>query len=221
MNATLIPANEYRRERWKNGLGWTREVLRWPGGEGDWDWRVSIAEVDKPGPFSSFPGVERELMLLSGEGMRLDFDDGESVELRPPHGRHRFAGERALQAELFNGPTQDFNLMWRRERVEATLLHRPLVGPMLFFAEPGVRWLAYLLSGRAIVKDQLLPLAMEQGDSVLLEPAAGDRQRLLIEGGGELLLVRVGPPREPGAGVAESTAAEAAAGESAADESAD
>ena len=60
MNATLLPAEEYRRERWKNGLGWTREVLRWPPGADDWDWRISIAEVDKGGPFSSFPGVERE-----------------------------------------------------------------------------------------------------------------------------------------------------------------
>ena len=196
VNATLIPATEYRRERWKNGLGWTREVLRFPPEQPDWDWRVSIAEVDKGGPFSSFPGVDRELVLLAGEGMRLDFEDGESVELRPPHDRHRFAGERALAADLFNGPTQDFNLMWRRERVAATLLHRPLVGPMLFFAEPGVRWLAYLLSGRATVKDQLLPLVLEQGDSVLLEPSAGDHHRLVLEGGGALLLVRIAPLTE-------------------------
>jgi environmental stress-induced protein Ves len=194
VNATLIPANEYRRERWKNGLGWTREVLRWPPGREEWDWRVSIAEVDKAGPFSAFPGVQRELVLLSGEGMRLDFEDGESVQLLPPHGRHRFDGARALRAELVAGPTHDFNLMWRPDRVDATLLHRPLVGPMLFFAEPGVRWAAYLLSGRALVKDQLLPLVMEQGDTCLLEPAEGDHHRLIIEGGGELLLVRIAPP---------------------------
>jgi environmental stress-induced protein Ves len=193
VNVTLIPATEYRRERWKNGLGWTREVLRWPLDSEQWDWRISIAEVDKGGAFSSFPGVDRELVLLSGEGMRLKFEDGESVELNPPHDRHRFAGERALEAELLAGPTQDFNLMWRRDRVEASVLHRPLVGSMLFFAEPGVRWLAYLLSGRAMVKDQLLPMVLEQGDSALLAPQPGDRQRLIIEGGGELLLVRIAP----------------------------
>ena len=136
-------------------------------------------------------------MLLRGEGMRLNFEDGESVELRPPHDRHRFSGERALEAELLGGPTQDFNLMWRRDRVEATLLHRPLVGSMLFFAEPGVRWAAYLLSGRAMVKDQLLPMAMEQGDTALLEPQPGDHHRLIVEGGGELLLVRVAPLGAP------------------------
>jgi environmental stress-induced protein Ves len=193
VNVTLIPSTEYRRERWKNGLGWTREVLRWPDGGEEWDWRISIAEVDKGGPFSSFPGVDRELVLLSGEGMRLNFAHGEEVELHPPHGRHRFAGEHALEAELLGGPTHDFNLMWRRDRVEATLLHRPLVGPMLFFAEPGVRWAAYLLSGRAWVKDRLLPLVLEQGDTAVLEPAAGDNHRLIIEGGGELLLVRIAP----------------------------
>ena len=193
MNATLIPANEYRRERWKNGLGWTREVLRWPRASEDWDWRVSIAEVDKGGPFSSFPGVDRELVLLSGDGMRLVFEDGEQVELLPQHRRHAFAGERALSAELLNGPTQDFNLMWRRDRVSASLLHRPLVGSMVFFAEPGVRWLAYLMGGRALVKDQLLPLALDQGDSVLLEPVPGEHHRLVLEGGGELLLVRIAP----------------------------
>jgi uncharacterized protein len=191
VNVTLIPANEYRRERWKNGLGWTREILRWPEEAETWDWRLSIAEVDKGGPFSAYPGVDRELVLLSGEGMQLHFDDGETVSLMPPHDHHRFAGERALSAELISGPTQDFNLMWRRDRVEATLLHRPLVGPMLFFAEPGVSWAAYLLSGRAVVKDQLLPMAMEQGDTALIQPQHSRANRVILEGGGELLLVRI------------------------------
>lgn len=196
MNVTHIPANEYRRERWKNGLGWTREVLRWPESTDEWDWRLSIAEVDKSGPFSRFPGVERELVLLSGEGMRLDFEDGDSVDLLAPHGRHRFAGERALECVLSSGPTQDFNLMWRRDRVQATLLHRPLVGPMLFFAEPGVRWAAYLLRGRALFKDQILPVQLEQGDTALIEPNDAINNRVILEGGGELLLVRIGPSPE-------------------------
>lgn len=191
MKLTHLPANEYRRERWQNGLGWTREIVRWPEDAESWDWRLSIAEVDKHGPFSAFAGVERELVLLSGEGMRLHFDDGEMVTLLPPHQRHRFAGDRALRAELVSGPTQDFNLMWRPHRVQTTLLHRPLVGPMLFFAEPGVRWALYLISGRALFKDQLLPVVMEQGDTALIEAQPGHANRVILEGGGELLLVRI------------------------------
>lgn len=191
MDITLLPANEYRRERWKNGSGWTREILRWPQDGDSWDWRLSIAEVDKDCPFSVFPGVERELVLLAGAGMRLHFADGETVALTPPHDRHRFSGERPLSAELISGPTQDFNLMWRPERVEATLLHRPLVGPMLFFAEPGVRWAVHVMGGRAHFKDQLRPLQMEHGDSALIEPRHGQSGRVILEGGGELLLVRI------------------------------
>lgn len=191
MNITLIPANEYRRERWKNGLGWTREIVRWPEDAESWDWRLSIAEIDRDCEFSSFPGLDRELVLLSGEGVRLAFDDGEVRELLPPHDRVRFDGEREVRAELIAGPTQDFNLMWRRDRVEATLLHRPLVGPMLFFAEPGISWAAYVISGRALFKDQFLPMVLEQGDTALIAPHVGSANRVILEGGGELLLVRI------------------------------
>lgn len=192
MNLHLIPANEYRRERWKNGLGWTREIMRWPEDAQAWDWRVSIAEVDKPGPFSRFDGCDRELVLLAGEGMRLRFDDEQAtVDLLPPHGRFRFAGERDLTAELVAGPTQDFNLIWKRDRVEASLLHRPLVGPMVFFAESGVRWLVHVLSGHAFFKDQLLPSRLEQGDTAYIEPSSGSVHRLILDGGGELLLIKL------------------------------
>jgi uncharacterized protein len=192
MNLHLIPANEYRRERWKNGLGWTREILRWPEEAAAWDWRVSIAEVDKPGPFSRFEGCDRELVLLAGEGMRLNFaDDQTTVDLLPPHGRHRFSGERDLSADLISGPTQDFNLIWRRDRIDATLLHRPLVGAMVFFSEPGVRWIVHVLSGQAFFKDQLLPSRLEQGDTAYIEPSNGSGHRLILDGGGELLLIKL------------------------------
>src|SRR5690606_14777098 len=64
MRLLSLPANEYRRERWRNERGWTREIYRHPEGSGDWEWRVSIAEVDQDAPFSTFPGCDRELVLL-------------------------------------------------------------------------------------------------------------------------------------------------------------
>lgn len=190
MHRRLLPAQQYRRERWKNQLGWTREIHRHPEGAQDWDWRVSIAEVDHDGPFSAFPGCDRELLLLSGEGMRLVFDDGETVLLEPPHGSLRFAGERPLRAELVAGPTHDFNLIWRRDRVTARVLHRPLVGAMLFFTESDVTWLVHVLRGQAELKHPHLPIRMEQGDSALIEPGEHG-SRAILDGGGEVLLVRV------------------------------
>lgn len=187
----VIPANEYRRMRWKNGAGWTREIHAEPSAD-DWTWRLSIAEIERDAPFSPFPGVDRELVLLGGNGLRLRFEDGEAHELLPPHQRLRFAGERAVTGELLDGRTEDFNLMWRRDAVRAELWHRPLVGTMVVFVDPGSTWVLHLLAGRARI-DGEHPLGwLARGDTALL--TAGDtRMRYPVEGGGEALLVRIDP----------------------------
>lgn len=203
----VIPANEYRRERWRNQLGWTREIhagtVAAPmdaaavpaNGTQPWDWRLSIAEIERDAAFSAFPGVDRELVLLSGNGLRLRFDDGEVQELHPPHDRLRFAGERGVVGELLDGPTHDFNLMWRRERVHAELWHRPLVGPMVIFVEPHTTWAVHLIAGQAQFVDASGLPSLSAGDSAILA-AAGERQRHVLDGGGEALLIRV-EPRSP------------------------
>lgn len=193
----VLPAEHYRRIPWKNGGGWTREILRVPesGDDGEqWDWRLSIAEIERDGAFSLFPGVDRELVLLSGNGMRLVIGGGgESHLLEPPHGSLRFAGEQTIHAQLLDGPTTDFNLMWKRDGVAAQLLHRPLVGTMALFAEPGQRWAVYLLAGHAQLRtgesDAGLPLT--QTDTALITAPADARARCVLDGTGELLLIRI------------------------------
>jgi environmental stress-induced protein Ves len=127
----------------------------------------------------------------------LRFEDGEVRTLEPPHGKIRFAGERGVTGELVEGPTHDFNLMWRRDHVQAELWHRPLVGPMVIFAEPGTAWAVYLLAGRARFADDSGLPPMDAGDTAILQ-AGTERLRHVIEGGGELLLVRISPPDTPG-----------------------
>ncbi|PPT97512.1 HutD/Ves family protein [Xanthomonas arboricola] len=262
LSSRVIPATEYRRERWRNQLGWTREILRL--GDADaWSLRLSIAEIGQDAAFSAFPGIDRELVLLHGNGMRLQFGDAasgmgsdtgtstcaytstgagigigtatsggvsksdsgnsngngngngnegsgadqgdhaasaggdvpgsrhRSCELLPPHQRVRFAGEETVHATLLDGPTQDFNLMWRRDLLQTELLHRPLVGTMLFFADPGSAWAIHLLAGQASFgrESGLLPLAA--GDTAWL--SASTRTRYVLDGGGELLAIRVSP----------------------------
>lgn len=178
----LLPAALNRRERWKNGGGWTREIWREPA-DGEFSLRFSIAEVGSDAPFSDFPGCDRELVLLTGHGMRLVFDDGEDVHLHPPHGRHRFSGERRLHAVLVDGPTTDFNAIWRRDRYAVTCLHRPVAGSFLFFAESGVRWFVHVLSGHIRAGN----CGLDPGDSAWI----GGEGRAMLEGGGEVLLFRV------------------------------
>ncbi|MBF6022687.1 HutD/Ves family protein [Lysobacter niastensis] len=187
----VIPANEYRRERWRNQLGWTREIARWPE-EGDWNWRLSIAEIERDSAFSAFPGIDRELVLLSGNGLRLRFEDGAVHDLEPPHGKLRFAGEASLVGELIDGPTHDFNLMWRRDRVRAQLWHRPLVGPMVIFVEPYTTWAVHLMAGQAHFGDDSGLPALAAGDSAIFT-AGDERLRHVLDGGGEALLIRIEP----------------------------
>ncbi|MDH5824026.1 HutD family protein [Luteimonas sp. RD2P54] len=184
----VIPANEYRRERWRNGAGWTRQIVAVPE-DAEWLWRLSIAEVEQDSAFSRYPGVERVQVLLAGEGLRLRFDDGHRQLLAPPHGTARYCGERAVAGGPVEGLATVFNLMWRRDAVRAELWRRPLVGPMLFFADPGEQWALHLLGGQArFDRDAALP-ALAQGDTALL--SAPRRRRFLLDGGGELLVIRL------------------------------
>lgn len=155
-----------------------------------WQWRLSIAEITAPAPFSPLPGVDRELLLLHGEGLSL-IGAVECV-LATPHARVRFRGEDAVQAAPVAGFAHVFNLMWRRDRVEATLWHRPLVGPMLVFVDPGECWAVHVLAGEARLGSGAMSATLSRGDTALLR-APETRTRHALEGGGEALLLRLVP----------------------------
>ena len=187
--AFVLRAQDYRRMRWRNGAGWTSEVFRFPDAD-DWSWRLSIAEVETDAPFSTFPGVERALVLLEGNGMRLRFDDGETRELLPPGGMLWFSGERPLVGQLVDGPSRDFNLMWKRDRLDAQLWRKPLVGAMVLFVDPGETWVVHMLSGQAQFPGPGGLGEVARGDTAILRGQAV-RTRFALDGAGELLLARI------------------------------
>jgi environmental stress-induced protein Ves len=114
MHRLLTPA-DYRRVPWKNGGGHTLEIASEPPGAGTaaFVWRVSVADIERDGPFSAFPGVDRTLVLLAGNGMRLASASG-TLDVCAPYAPVRFPGESAPDCALVDGPTRDFNLMVRR-----------------------------------------------------------------------------------------------------------
>ncbi len=193
MHIRHLPSFEYQRMRWRNQLGWTREVAREADEHGNERWRVSIAEIDHDSAYSPFPGLRREQVLLEGNGMSLTFSDGRVDTLDPPHGRVAFDGAAAPHCSLIDGPVRDFNLFYDPLQVDAKLRHRPLVGTMLIFAEPRSTWLIYLMGGRVQVRSLGHLLQLEQGDSLRLDNPSDGRERLVMEGGGELLLVSLSP----------------------------
>lgn len=104
---------------WKNGLGRTRELAIHPPGAGmdDFLWRVSVAEVTAAAPFSAYPGIDRVIALLDGDGFTMHLGDGHEHSLTAPCTPFAFAGETPVAMTLAGKPGRDFNLMLRRGRV--------------------------------------------------------------------------------------------------------
>jgi hypothetical protein len=110
----LVRVDAVPSQRWRNGGGFTRELLVWPTAEA-WRLRVSVADIGADGPFSSFPAVERWFAVLDGHGVELTVD-GAAHRLAAGSAPLRFAGDAATACRLLDGPTRDLNLMLRGMR---------------------------------------------------------------------------------------------------------
>ena len=108
---TIVRLIDAAAQRWRNGGGLTRELLAWPSA-GEWQVRISVADIEADGPFSCYPGVERWFTVLQGSGVELHVDDT-TVRLTRGDAPLRFDGGAAVHARLINGPTRDLNLMLR------------------------------------------------------------------------------------------------------------
>lgn len=98
---------------WRNGGGVTRELLAWPAA-GHWRLRVSVATIERSGPFSPFPEVRRWFAVIAGAGVRLALPRG-AVTTTPASDVVAFDGEAAPECQLLEGPTRDLNFMVRRD----------------------------------------------------------------------------------------------------------
>lgn len=111
----IIRFAELKSEPWRNGGGVTRELASHPKAasaqDGAWDWRVSIADVNKAGEFSTFPGMERVLTVIDGELLLLTVDGAEHPleKYRP----FRFSGEAVAYGALPTGDIRDLNVITR------------------------------------------------------------------------------------------------------------
>ena len=110
---------------WRNGGGVTREVVASGGSDPQgFDWRISIADVSQPGPFSAFPGVDRVITLVAGERMDVAIDG--VVHVLGLHESLSFDGASQASSSLPAGPTRDLNVMTRSGRLSAAVAVRDL-----------------------------------------------------------------------------------------------
>jgi environmental stress-induced protein Ves len=123
----IIRYAELKAHPWRNGGGVTREVARHPltppkqtapqaapqntAQDNAWDWRVSIAEVSKAGPFSAYAGMDRVLTVIDGDLLLLIVDGAEHPleKYRP----FRFSGDADSAGALPTGDIRDLNVITR------------------------------------------------------------------------------------------------------------
>lgn len=188
-----LTPDDYRVMPWQNGRGATAEIRRHPRtGEASltFDWRLSLAAIDADAEFSLFPGYDRSILTVDGDGIELVVGGRAPVALGPRAAPHAFPGDEPARCRLLGGPTRDFNVMTRRGHASHTLLRRPLVGPMVLLPEPGVIWAVHVLSGWARPQNDPAATTAQAGDTLLVELAAGDRP-FVLGGSGELALARI------------------------------
>ncbi|MFD3842497.1 HutD family protein [Streptomyces sp. NPDC058642] len=125
MGGDALRWNEYRSVPWKNHGGTTREVasgtvhapLASMEPADGFDWRVSVADVDAGGSFSVFPGIDRVITLVEGEGMVLTVDG--TPHPVGPLSPFAFPGDATTDCRLEAGAVRNMNVMTRRSQATA------------------------------------------------------------------------------------------------------
>ena len=201
MQTNVIPFASLSSQPWKNGGGVTREIAAFPkeaaGAGGDFLWRLSMAEVASSGPFSSFPGIDRTLTLLSGAGLKLDFAEGDDAVLDRLLAPYSFSGDRPCHGRLIGGPVRDLNVMSKRGK--ATHRVRSLLLDEGTWSEALQNEATAVVVGAGEVTARLpdgTSQALALHDTLLLARAVGDPPgyRLTLEGakrGSRALLVEI------------------------------
>lgn len=182
---------------WKNGRGIARQVAVAPAGAGydALDWQVSRPEIAADGPFSRLPGLDRQFMLVSGNGLTLRIrsrDEGVEFE-RPiavPFEPFAFRGEWEVDCALRDGPVEAFNVMTRRGRAGARLELIDATAPQPIAKPADETLLVYVARGPVEAWGRWGRATLAADDSILVDesgaaeiavaPTAGRAARLAL-----------------------------------------
>ncbi len=191
MEARIIRNHDLIRVPWKNGGGTTAEVAAFPEGStfDTFGWRLSMADVASDGPFSLFPGINRTLIVIEGDGIELDVE-GIAYSLDQASPKLSFSGDDITTGRLLSGPIRDLNVMTRRGQFR----HRTR------FVESGVAMLdeettfAFLvpLDGPYDVTLGSTIHSLHTLDTLMLQAT---QDLILLSGTGRAILTEIAPDR--------------------------
>lgn len=172
---------KYRSVPWRNGGGVTAEIAVEPEGatvDSRFLWRLSLARIDRSGPFSAFEGYDRTIALISGAGMVLNFGERGSARVDKPMQPLAFSGEWAPGCALVGGVTEDFNVMTDRQRIRHRV-ERLEASPAPRVLTPAPTIAVFAVSGGQLTLD---------GGPMQI----GARDTLIVDGASEVTLASSG-----------------------------
>lgn len=120
--------SEFLPVAWQNGGGVTREVARREGDEKSLGWRVSVAELEREGPFSMIAGLRRHFTVIGEHPVTLVLPDQRTV--LAPWESFIFEGEAAVNCLLPEGPSRALNLMYNPANWQASVRWLTSGGPL-------------------------------------------------------------------------------------------
>jgi environmental stress-induced protein Ves len=109
----ILRRETYARVPWLNGGGITDDITVEP------DRRISLATIERDGPFSDFSGYDRIFVIATGAGVTLRHAGAEPVVLDRIGALHAFRGETPTACALLAGPVRAFNVLARRAAARA------------------------------------------------------------------------------------------------------
>jgi environmental stress-induced protein Ves len=178
----ILRREDYKVMPWKNGGGITTEIAVFPPESGlgatPFLWRVSIADVAQDGPFSKFIGYDRNIMLLDGQGMRLEIDEADALDLLP-YRPVSFSGDWTVSGILTGGPVRDFNLMVARQFGRGSLICQVLSAPLPLIGDGATR-IVHCIDGELSVGGHIVgsgeTVILNDMESAVLTPLASGVQ---------------------------------------------
>jgi len=104
---------------WKNGKGVSRTLFSDSNSQGVWSWKVSIAEISQPQPYSQYPGIRRVQVALGPGEIDLEVG-GQRHRLRAGE-QLAFAGDGEVSVAPLCKGFLALNLMFVGEHWEANV----------------------------------------------------------------------------------------------------
>ncbi len=191
----IIPLASAPKKLWGQAQGQVRDIAVGkldadgtlvPATSEDWDWRLSVASIEKAGDFTPYEGFDRTLTVIAGELLELGIDGTkQAVELYRPL---KFPGGSATSAALPTGEVLALNLITRTGAVRGNVRIVELSKKReqhLFGSQFGV-----LLQGKAVVLQTETERTLELRDTVV----GGEEDSPRISGRGFMAVVSLDLP---------------------------